>query len=246
MDAVGTHSSASLQHFSIDRNPFGLSEDAARAARGGSFRGGGLAHELGYEGASAVQALGVDLRDVLGDTNEGKGDMAKAYKWTVLLMLPNLMTLDGEEVRAHQRDEAQHIHNHQTLKEAITEAAHGYAETLLGLARKKQWSVTALRTQQEQIEEVFTELKRKMEAEFHVTIKEVANTIKAEERARRREGQKGAITSEVRSRVEGMIERVQARQEKHLHNYEEHVPLTRIAAPQPGGGKVYGIPNGML
>jgi hypothetical protein len=229
LDAVATHSSASLQHFSIDRNPFGLAEDAARAARG-----------VGDQGPSAVRALGIDLRDVLGDTNEGKGDAAKAYRWTVLLRLPNLVTLDGEEVRAHQRDEAQHIHNHHTLKEAITEAAHGYAETLHALARKKQWSVTALRTQQEQIEEVFTELKRKMEAELHVTINEVANTIKAEERARRREGLKGVITSEVRSRVEGMLDHVQARQEKHLHNYEEHVPLTRVAAPQPAE-KVHGI-----
>ena len=65
---------------------------------------------------------------------------------------------------------------------------------------------------------------------------QVANTIKAEERERRRAGRRnagGAITSDVVRRVENMMEHVQVRQERHLHAYEEHVPLTRIAAPAP-------------
>jgi hypothetical protein len=41
------------------------------------------------------------------------------------------------------------------------------------------------------------------------------------------------ITSDVVRRVEDMMEHVQVRQERHLHTYEEHVPLTRMAAAAP-------------
>ena len=37
-------------------------------------------------------------------------------QWTQ--RLPNIATLDGEEVLSHQREEAQHIHNHQTCEPA--------------------------------------------------------------------------------------------------------------------------------
>jgi len=230
MDAVVSNSATSLEHLSIDRNAFGLRKEAARAARAGGAR------ETGAARSSAVEALGVDLGAVLGDGNLPPADLAQAYKWTVLLRLPNIATLDGEEVLSHQREEAQHIHNHQTLQECITSAAQGYAETLHSLAKRKEWSVKALQTQQDQIQDVFTELKSKMQAEFRVTMKEVASTIKAEDRQRRRAGRRGAggmITSDVVRRVEDMMEHVQVRQERHLHTYEEHVPLTRMAAAAP-------------
>ena len=63
------------------------------------------------------------------------------------------------------------------MQECITSAAQGYAETLHSLAKRKEWSVKALQTQQDQIQDVFTELKSKMQAEFRVTMKEVSHVL---------------------------------------------------------------------
>ena len=84
-------------------------------ARGVGERGdaSGLA---GPEAAQSVlRELDVDVAGMVG--GKGAGEEARSYKWRVLVLLPALMTLDGEEIVTRMREEAQDIHNRLSLKE---------------------------------------------------------------------------------------------------------------------------------
>ena len=112
-----------------------------------------------------------------------------------------------------------------------------YEVMMDSLSKRKLWSIEALQQQQHQIESVFLDLKRKIEGDFALTLKEVAGALTREQQeALRHSGCTGAVgevwsmSRATRERVVSMMEQVHERQSSYVLQYQQRQVLTRVGA----------------